>query len=562
MSDNTKNNGNGAENGQDWYLPEDSREHLTKVFSDMPASVTLEVFTQEGINDPYNEAMIRFMRDLERLGEKININYNSLESDVARTHGVTRSPSLLIQPDQYKLRYTGTPLGEEARVFIEVLLLVSNGVSGLSEHSREAMKMLEEERDLKVFISPTCPYCPGQVSQVMRAAIERPDLVSAECVETVENQDMAEEYDAQSVPLTVTNKTFRQMGLLPEERFILEMVYLKQAEELLQEFEQQAPETAPTPNVEVAGEGSYDLVVVGGGPAGLTAAIYAERSGLKTLVLEKNVVGGQVILTPEVENYPGFKKVGGIKLIEMIAGQARDYCEIHEGESPDEIKIGKLVEVVTPKARYTAKALVLATGASAKLLGVPGEQKLFGRGVSVCASCDGWAYKGKKVIMVGGGNTALTEALHLHNMDVEVTIIHRRDAFRAEKHLQNAVAAAGMKVIWDTVVESFDGDDKGLNVVQLMNVQTGEQTELKVDGAFLAIGWNPNTDMAQQLGVSLDEWGYIIVDRNMRTNIPRIYACGDVVGGVQQIATAVGEGSTAALAVFEDISNPYWKRAD
>lgn len=558
MSDDAKHEGNDEQ--QDWYLPEDSREHLRKVFSEMPETVTLEVFTQEGMNDPYNEAMLKFMRDLDRLGEKIVVNYNSLESEKARTHEVTRSPTLLVEPGRYRLRYTGTPLGEEARVFIEVVLLVSNGVSGLSAHSREALKLLEEERDVKVFISPTCPYCPGQVSQVMRAAIERPDLVSAECVETGENQDLAEEFDAQSVPLTVTNGTFRQMGLLPEERFVLEMVYLKQAEDLLKEFEDKAPAAAPA--VEVATEGAYDVVVVGGGPAGLTAAIYAERSGLRTLVLEKNVVGGQVILTPEVENYPGFRKVGGIKLMEMIAGQARGYCEIHEGESPDEIKIGKLVEVLTPRGRYTAKALVLATGASAKLLGVPGEQQLFGRGVSVCASCDGWAYKGKKVVMVGGGNTALTEALHLRNMDVDVTIIHRRDSFRAEKHLQNAVNEAGIDVVWDSVVESFEGDDKGLNAVNILNIKTGEQSELAVDGAFLAIGWNPNTDMAQQLGVTLDEWGYIKVDRNMRTNIPRIYACGDVVGGVQQIATAVGEGSTAALALFEDITNPYWRRAD
>ena len=558
MSDEAKHDGNDEQ--QDWYLPEDSREHLRKVFSEMPETVTLEIFTQEGMNDPYNEAMLKFMHDLDRLGEKIVVNHNSLESEKARTYGVTRSPSLLVEPERYRLRYTGTPLGEEARVFIEVVLLVSNGVSGLSVHSREALKLLEEERDVKVFISPTCPYCPGQVSQVMRAAIERPDLVSAECVETGENQDLAEEFDAQSVPLTVTNGTFRQMGLLPEERFVLEIVYLKQAEDLLKEFEDKAPAAAPA--VEVATEGAYDVVVVGGGPAGLTAAIYAERSGLRTLVLEKNVVGGQVILTPEVENYPGFRKVGGIKLMEMIAGQARGYCEVHEGESPDEIKIGKLVEVLTPRGRYTAKALVLATGASAKLLGVPGEQQLFGRGVSVCASCDGWAYKGKKVVMVGGGNTALTEALHLRNMDVDVTIIHRRDSFRAEKHLQNAVNEAGIDVVWDSVVESFEGDGKGLKAVNILNIKTGEQSELAVDGAFLAIGWNPNTDMAQQLGVTLDEWGYIKVDRNMRTNIPRIYACGDVVGGVQQIATAVGEGSTAALALFEDITNPYWRRAD
>ncbi|BBD09057.1 FAD-dependent oxidoreductase [Desulfovibrio ferrophilus] len=562
MSDETKKNGE-----EQWYLPEDSRTHLEKLFKDMPEPVTLEVFTQPGVNDPYNEAMEMFMRDIDRLGEKITVNFNDLESEKASKYGVSLSPSLLVQPEKYRIRYTGTPLGEEARVFIETMMLISHGKSGLSQSSQDVLAGLSEEREIKVFISPTCPYCPGQVSQVMRAAIERPDLISAECVETVENQALADEYQAQSVPLTVTNESFRQKGLLPEERFVLEMVYLKHAEELLEEMQKNdpdAPDQAATRAMaeDVTPAGEYDVVVAGAGPAGLTAAIYTERSGLKTLVLEKGVVGGQVILTPEVENYPGFKMVGGIKLMEMISAQARDYCDIHEGEGLDEIKIGKKVEIITAKGRYLAKSLVLATGASAKLLGVPGEAQLFGRGVSVCASCDGWAYKGKHVIMVGGGNTALTEALHLKNMDVEVTLVHRRDEFRAEKHLQNGIRDAGIEVIWDTEVKEFVGDETGLHGVRLKNVKTEETSELKVDGAFLAIGWNPNTEIPEQVGVTLDEWGYIKVDRNMRTNIPRIYACGDVIGGVQQIATAVGEGSTAALAVFEDLSNPYWKRAD
>ena len=410
----------------------------------------------------------------------------------------------------------------------------------------------------------------------MRAAIERPGLVSVDCVETGENQDLAEKYDASSLPLTVTNKTFRQKGLMPEERFIIELVTLRTVEELLGDLEKGEIEGVVADvmrkakaqgEVESAASGQsaaqeYDVVIAGAGPAGLTAAIYTERSGLKTLVLEKGMVGGQVILTPEVENYPGFKHVGGIKLIEMMAEQARGYCTIIEGEAVEEVKLGRKIEVFTARGHYVCKALVLATGASSKFLGVAGEQKLFGRGVSVCASCDGWAYKGKEVIMIGGGNTALTEALHLKNMGVGVTIVHRRESFRAERHLQDNVKKENIPIIWNTTVDEFVGDETGLRGVKLRNVVDDTLTEMKVDGAFLAIGWNPNTDIAQQLGVRLDEYGYILVDRGMRTNIPRVYACGDVIGGVQQIATAVGEGSSAALAVFEDISNPYWKLAE
>jgi thioredoxin reductase (NADPH) len=263
-----------------------------------------------------------------------------------------------------------------------------------------------------------------------------------------------------------------------------------------------------------------------------------------------------------VENYPGFKRVGGIQLMEMNAAQAREYSTVREGEPAQEVKIGRAVEVFTPRGRYRAKALVLATGSSAKRLGVPGETQFFGKGVSVCASCDGWAYKGREVVMIGGGNTALTEALHLKNMGVGVTVVHRRDAFRAERHLQKGVEQAGIPVLWNTEVEEFVGGEGGLSAVRLRNVADGTTSELAVHGAFLAIGWNPNTELARQIGVRLDAYGCIEVDRGMRTNIPRVYACGDVIGGVQQIATAVGEGSTAALAVFEDIANPYWLRPE
>lgn len=564
---------NKAAEEKDWYLPEDSRAHLREVFAGMQDEVALEAYTRAGENEPYAEAMTLLLRDMARLGEKIRVSFHDADSEQAARRKVTRAPTLLVAPDRVAIRYTGAPLGEEARVLIETVLLAAAGRSGLSEISRQVLAELEEPREVRVFISPTCPYCPGQVSNAFRAALERPGLVSAECIETGENQDLAARYEASALPLTVINETFRQKGLMPEERFAIELAALKTVEELFEALDaggvqgvvgdilRQARGAEAGPGADGGAE-VYDVVVAGAGPAGLTAAIYTERSGLKTLVLEKGAIGGQVLLTPEVENYPGFKHVGGLKLMEMIAEQARGYCTIHEGEPVEEVKLGRMVEVVTPRGRYLAKALVLATGSSAKLLGVPGEQRLFGRGVSVCASCDGWAYKGREVIMVGGGNTALTEALHLKNMGVGVTIVHRRAAFRAERHLQNGVEKAGIPVLWNTVVEEFVAGADGLAAVRLRNVADGSERELKVDGAFLAIGWNPNTGIAQQLGVRLDEYGCITVDRGMRTNIPRVYACGDVIGGVQQIATAVGEGATAALAVFEDITNPYWLRPE
>ena len=303
-----------------------------------------------------------------------------------------------------------------------------------------------------------------------------------------------------------------------------------------------------------------DVVVAGAGPAGLTAAIYAVRSGLSAVVLEKNVIGGQVAITPVVENYPGFANVPGKRLMEMIAEQARSYADIHEGEGIVEVKVGKNVEIYTAQAVYVAKALILATGAAWRKLGAPGEERYFGFGVSYCSTCDGYLYRGKKAVVVGGGNTALTDALHLKNLGVDVTVIHRREEFRAEKHLQNALAKEGIATALGAVVAEIMGADNKVTAVRIKDVATGVERELPTDAVFVAIGLNPNTELAEELGLTLTEQGFIKTDASKRTSIPRIYAAGDVSGGAQQIVNAVGDGSTAALSVFEDLSHPYWKK--
>jgi len=303
-----------------------------------------------------------------------------------------------------------------------------------------------------------------------------------------------------------------------------------------------------------------DLVVAGAGPAGLTAAIYAARSGLSAVVLEKNTIGGQVALTPVVENYPGFANVPGKRLMEIIAEQARHYAEIHEGEGIEEVKLGRNVEAYTSKAVYVAQALILTTGATWKRLGVPGEDRYFGFGVSYCSTCDGYLYREKKAVVVGGGNSALTDALHLKNLGVNVTLIHRRDAFRAEKYLQEALAKEDIATVMHAEGHgNFGRRHHGHGRARAGRLR-GDEREIPTDAVFVAIGLHPNTAIATQLGLTLDARGFIQTDRANRTSIPRIYAAGDVTGGSQQIVNAVGEGSTAALSAFEDLTHPYWKK--
>ncbi|TET46024.1 FAD-binding protein [candidate division TA06 bacterium] len=533
------------EKEEDWFIERDARQTLFEMFKEMKEKVVLEVFTKKGENDPYNDVTVKFTRDLAKLSSKIQVNLNSVADAKSKKYDVASSPTVLINPEQYRIRYTGAPAGEEGRSFIETIMLVSRRQSGLSKASKEILSKLSEKRNVQVFVTLACPYCPGQVLNAFRAAIEKPDLVSGECVDSNENVDLAKKYNVGSVPHTVINGKTMGLGFEPEERFISELVTLEPVEEW-----------APSVDEEMV---EADVVIVGAGPAGLTAGIYAERSGLNAVVLEKETIGGQVLVTPSVENYPGFDNIAGKKLMEMISAHAQNYVNVREGEEVREIKIGKNIEAITNRARYVAKALILATGARYRKLKARGEDRFFGHGVSYCAMCDGNLYKGRDVIVVGGGNTALTDALYLKSLRANVRIVHRRDQFRAEKYLQESVKKENIPVIWDSAVEEILGKDK-LDGVKLKNTKDNTTQEAKTDGLFVSIGEVPNIQLATEVGIELSDSGFIKVDRKGKTNIPRIYAAGDVTGAVRQIVTAVGEGAAAAMSAFEGISSPYWTR--
>lgn len=381
----------------------------------------------------------------------------------------------------------------------------------------------------------------------LSAAVARPDLVSAESVEIYENQDLAERLGTISVPQTFVNDILVAPGVVPEEAFIESLLTLKQ------------PVMAPPALTDAPVQ--RDLVIIGAGPAGLTAAIYAVRAGLTTVVLEKENIGGQVAVTPIVENYPGFTKIAGKSLVDLLAQQALQYTDIRLSEDITEIrKADSTFSIETTRGRYIAKALILATGAGWKTLNVAGEKRFAGRGVSYCAECDGYFFKdGKKVLVVGGGNTAATYALYLHNLGAAVTLVHRRDSLRAEKKLQESIFREGIPVMWDSEVREISGD-RVVREVKIENTRDKTTAAVAADGVFVAVGYDPNNAVAKKLGLDLDETGYIKVDDRMRTPMPMVYAAGDITGGVKQIVVAVGQGSIASISAFEDLSNPYWKK--
>jgi len=293
----------------------------------------------------------------------------------------------------------------------------------------------------------------------------------------------------------------------------------------------------------------YDLIIVGGGPAGLTAGLYAGRARLKTLLLEKLIHGGQVMTTDLVENYPGFPQgITGFELSDRMRQQAERFGL--ESQSGEVLKLepGVPHQLLLEDRRLTAAAVIIATGATYKRLGVPGEDRLIGKGVSFCATCDGALYRDQEIAMVGGGDNALTETIFLNRFASKIHLIHRRNAFRAAKYLQEQVLKLEkVQIHWDTEVDEFLGQDH-LEAMRLKNAKTLEKSVLPVAGAFITIGMVPNTAWLQDL-LPLDELGFVLTDVDMGTPLPGLFAAGDVRSkSVRQISTAVGDGAVAALA--------------
>jgi len=298
----------------------------------------------------------------------------------------------------------------------------------------------------------------------------------------------------------------------------------------------------------------YDVIIVGSGPAGLTAGIYAGRQGLKTLILEKSIIGGLGLTVPNMENYPGYELIPGKLLIEYTKKQTLKYAKINELEEVKKIEINGEDEIIvsSQKNEYKARSVILCTGSTHRKLGVPGESEFLGRGVFYCAVCDGPLFVGKKILVAGGGNTAIQGALYLDNIGAYVAIAHRRDEFRAEKYLQEKLQEKEIAVMWDTVVDEIKGN-MAIEGVTLLNKKTNEKTEYNVDGMFIAVGDIPSNNLAVDIGVEVDQRGYIITDKSQKTNIPRVYSAGDITVGVNQWVVACAEGAVAALSAYSDL---------
>ena len=297
--------------------------------------------------------------------------------------------------------------------------------------------------------------------------------------------------------------------------------------------------------------GKYEVVIIGGGPAGLTAGLYTSRAGLKTLLVERGVFGGQIVNARLVENYPGFPEgIAGFELASLMHQQAVKYGLETVSAEVTEVKSGQPHRILTSDDTFEADTLIIATGSEYRKLGVAGEGRLLGRGISYCATCDGFFFRERRVAVVGGGDTAITDALELSQLASKVYIIHRRDQLRAGQVLQErAFAEAKIEFVWNTVVEEIMGEQT-VNALRLRNVKTGQLSTMEMDGVFIATGLKPNSQRFAGI-IEVNDTEHVVTNELMITSTPGIFAAGDIrKNSSRQVSTAVGDGATAAISAF------------
>ena len=409
-------------------------------------------------------------------------------------------------------------------------------MSILNMNAESYRKFTQAKQPVMVeFSAPWCVYCRRLAPALESVAEEYRDTLVFGAVNIDDDPELAQSEKIEVVPTLLIYQNGQVLGSIvaPESRAQL-VAFI---EETLQHREQEANIT----------EHIYDMIVVGGGPGGYAAALYAARAGLDTVVLEKLSAGGQMALTEQIDNYPGFEDgIDGFSLGEkMKRGTERFGVETKLAEVLSLDLSGTVKKAETSEGPLFARIIVLATGAGPRELGIEGEQELIGKGVNYCAACDGMFYKNKTVVIAGGGNTAAADALILSRICKKVIVVHRRDTLRATKiYHEPLMKAENVEFRWDSEIIELLHDEKVIGI-RLRNVKTGEETTLACDGVFVSIGRKPSSELVKDQ-VEVDPAGYIIADESTRTNIPGVFAVGDVrTKALRQVVTAVADGATA-----------------
>ena len=539
-------------------IDEKAKAELRLLLSKLTGPVRLVLFTEKK-DCPSCSGQEKLLRELCALSNIIKLEVHDLvlDGDVAMNYKVDKTPATaVLGAKDHGIRFYGLTGGYEFTSLLEAMIMVSSGRTSLDPVLEELVKQLDRPVHLEVMVTLTCQYCPDMV----RAAHEFAFLnehIRADMVESSEFPQLVRKYQVTGVPRTIINGTRSFTGALPAPAFYLEILKAADPERYAGLMEEARKAQAAGKTTKADEKHEYELVIVGGGPAAMSAAVYAARKGLDVALIAKKL-GGQIAYTAGIDNYLGLADISGAEMTEVFRA--------HMGRHPVAEAIGSAVAKIEKDRRgfavstedgkkFRAPAVVYCAGKEYMRLGVPGEEKFIGKGIGFCATCDAPLYQGKKVVVVGGGNSALTSARDLLAFASEIHLVHRRKEFRADPALVKEIEKA-KNVIFHTPMEvrEYLGGE-ALTGVRLASPDGKEKLDLAADGVFLEIGLTPNSGPVKEL-VRLNPAGEILTGRNQDTPERGFFAAGDVTDTEEkQISVAVGQGALAALAAYKYLAD-------
>jgi alkyl hydroperoxide reductase subunit F len=535
-------------------IDEKARNELMPVLATLVNPVKIVFFTQK-TGCPGCAAQEELLRDLSALSDKMKLEVYDfvLNGDQAMNYKIDKTPATAIIGERdHNIRFYGLTAGYEFASLLEAIIMVSSGHSDLDPQLEELVRGITKPVHMQVMVTLTCPYCPNMVHVAHQFAFLN-NNIRADMVEASEFPQISQKYQVTGVPKTIVNESHSFEGALPAPATYLELVKAVNPEEYkkIEEEIRQAQGTRKAKEAEETHE--YDVLIVGGGPAAMSAAIYASRKGIDVAIIAKKL-GGQINYTATIENYLGFPGISGTDMTELF----RNHMErqpIAEAIGINATRIEKedndFIVTTENGKRFKSRSIIYCAGKEYKRLGVPGEEQFIGHGIGFCATCDAPLYKGKRVAVVGGGNSAFTSVRDLINFASEIHLIHRKTEFRADASLiQDVKAAKNVVFHIPTEVRAFLGIDK-LTGIRLESVDGKEKFDLLVDGVFLEIGLIPNSSPLKDL-IQLSESAEIPVNSDQSTKINGLFAAGDVTNVEEkQISVAVGQGALAALSAYK-----------
>jgi len=534
-------------------MDQETKDKIKELFGGISEPVQIIYFTSEK-NCPYCRDQRFLLEEVVRLSNKIQLVVYDFDKDreLVKRYKIDKVPATVIAGQkEYGIRFFGFCAGHEFTSLINSLVLVGGGETDLPPDLLKMAQAIKTPVHLEVLVTLTCPYCPQAVYAAHQLAFVN-ENITADMVESSEFPELSKTYDVSGVPKTMINGRAGFTGALPVQSVYLEVIKTIDPEGF-ERIEQTLRETQGHRLVVKADENTvYDTIIIGGGPAALSAAVYAARKEMKILLVTREL-GGQMTSTAVIDNYLGLPGVSGRELKEQFVFHAEQYpIAEHLGEKVTELKLDDALFQVLAGGdrRFKARSIIYAAGKDYRRLGVPGEDKFIGHGIAYCATCDAPLYKGKRVAVVGGGNSAFTAVRELAGFARELFLIHRRDEFRADESLVREIKEiAHVRFYTNTTIQEYLGGEK-LQSVRLRTSDGKREFELEIDAVFLEVGLTPNTDPVKNL-LELNSRGEIPVKKDNSTSVPGLYAAGDSTDVAdKQIIIAAGEGAKAAIGVY------------